>query len=146
MRITISAYREMFIVLLKVSRMNSCKQQSLKPDPGLCLKGMLITHNNPLQPSIVVCWWEYMMLMIASPQSWACWPSPWPSLWVDSQHCSERRRTRWAPQKQTHNRSRSTRPKPWWLMLVAGMTGHSPSVWSWWEQLWSLYKNTKITG
>lgn len=143
MRITITAYREMFIVLLKVSGMDSCQQRSLKPGLGLCLKGRLITHNTPLQPNIVVCWWEYMMGMISSPQSSACWPSPWPSLWVDSQHCSERRRTRWGPQIQTHNRSRSTRLTPWWLMLGGGMSGHSPSVWSWWEQLWCLWKKTQ---
>lgn len=129
-----------FIVLLKVSGMDACQHWGLKPGPGLCLKGMLITHNTPLKLYIVVYWWEYMMGMISSPQSWACWPSLWPSLWVGSQRCSERRRTQWVPQTQTRNRSRSRRLTPWWLMLEAGRSGRLPLVWSWWEQLWSLWK------
>lgn len=86
------------------------------------------------------CWWEYMMGIISSPQSWACWPSPWPSLWVGSQRCSERRRTQWVPRTQTRNRSRSRRLTPWWLMLEARRSGRLPSAWSWWEQSWSLWK------
>lgn len=92
---------------------------------------------------IVICWWKYLMGMIFSPQSSACWPSPWPSLWVGSQRCSERRRTQWVPQTQTHNRSRSRRLTPWWLTLEAGKSGRLPSAWSWWEQLWSLWKENR---
>ena len=78
--------------------------------------------------------------MISSPQSWACWPSPWPSLWAGSRRCSERKRTRWAPRKQTRSRSRSRRLAPWWPTLEAGRSGRSPSGWSWWEQSWSLWQ------
>lgn len=76
--------------------------------------------------------------MVSSPQSWACWPSLWPFPWVGSRHCSERRRTRWAPRTQTRSRSRSRRLAPWWLTLEGGRSGRSPSAWSWSAQSWSL--------
>lgn len=107
-------------------------------------KACSLLTTSPLKVFIVTWWWEYMMGMISSPRSWACWPSPWPSLWVGSQRCSGRRRTRWAPQTQTRNRSRSRRLKPWWPTLEAERSGRLPSAWSWWEQSWSLWKEHRV--
>lgn len=107
--------------------------------------GSLLTTPSPPPLGATHC---YLLMgvhdgMISSPQSWACWPSPWPSLWAGSRRCSERRRTRWAPRKQTRSRSRSRRLAPWWPTLEAGRSGRSPSGWSWWEQSWSLWQERR---